>query len=257
MTAIRMGTKGFDHRVEDAVWTTGPVQMARCEIARKALDGGYDYVLMHDDDLVVDHVGGSRGNPLDTFLALMQSDPKLGVVGAVYLRESPLVPTINMWHPDRQDTQDGPGEQVTAICNLPRAPFEVAGVGTGFMLIRAQVLRDIDEMTGGIDPFLFWPYQSQYGMPTVIGEDFYFCWRAQQAGWKVIADPTVSTVHEKDISGRLEFSQYKWDPADGKREHTVGGPEGSQLINVNGIDCLDVSPCRIREREIAAARKAA
>ncbi len=250
--AIRMTQKGFAHGAEDFLFTTGPVQMARCAIARAALAGGYEYVLMHDDDLIVHHGGGAAGNPLDSFLAIMHADPKVGMVGAVYLRESPTIPTVNLWHPDSKGTEDMPGEMVNVVCNLPRTPFPVAGVGTGFVLIRTQAFRDIDDRTGGMDPFLFWSYRTVYGTPEAMGEDFYFAWRAQQAGWKVIADPTIATVHEKD-SGRLEFKQDEWDAAE--RKHDVGAPAGAQIIVVDGMQCIDVSECR--KREGAAMRKAA
>jgi hypothetical protein len=249
--AIRLGQKAFAHDAEDFVMTSGPVQMARCEIARQALTGGYDYVLMHDDDLIVHHRGGAAGNPLDTFLGHMKADPKVGVVGAVYLREAPMIPTVNMWHPDGAGSEHVPGEMVNAVCGLPQTPFECGGIGTGFMLVRTQVFRDIARKTGGIDPFLFWPYRTKYGTNEVMGEDFYFCWRAQQAGWKVLADPTLATVHEKD-SGRLEFQHGPWEAAE---KHNVGAPDGSQIILVDGIQCIDVSECR--KREGAAMRKAA
>ncbi len=249
--AIRLAQKAFAHEPEDFLFATGPVQMARCSIAQQALAGGYEYVLMHDDDLIVHHKGGAAGNPLDSFLALMQADPKVGVIGAVYLREQPLMPTINMWHPDGVSTDDAPGEMVNAVCGLPAEPFECGGIGTGFMLIRTQVFRDIALLTGGIEPFLFWPYRSEFDTHSVLGEDFYFCWRAQQAGWKVLADPTIATVHDKD-NGRLEFRRDDWEALP---ERKVSAPDGSKIIVVDGIQCIDVSECR--KREGAAMRKAA
>lgn len=256
--ASRMTQKRFRHDFGDFMFAAGPVQMARCHIAREVIAKGYDYVLMHDDDLQI-AMDADGGSPLDSFLGLMESDPKIGVIGAVYLREDPRCPTVNMWHPLAKSTQDAPGESVNAICNLPRGPFTCAGVGTGYMMIRAQVFRDIDTATGGIEPFMFWPYVSQWGAPSSMGEDYYFCWRAQQAGWKVIADPRFTTIHDKDASGKLVYQQYEWDPPTGKPdlEHKINAPTGSKVITVDGISCLDVSDIRRKDGEAATARKAA
>src|SRR6185295_9343513 len=84
---VELTCKSFERRIEDFLFAAGPVQMARTTIAEHAIKDGYDYLLMHDDDLIVD--AGSDHNPLDVWHELFKSDPTIGVIGAVYLREKP------------------------------------------------------------------------------------------------------------------------------------------------------------------------
>src|SRR5262249_17959298 len=145
------------------VFTAGPVQMARTRIADAALAGTcremhdcrarggsdckkrpYDYVLMHDDDLMVQPFG-PIGSPVDVWHKMFQENPDIGVIGAIYLREGLEIPNVVVKHPPS-------AEVCHAVARFPDKPFECHGIGTGFMMIRREVLErlaDVADDDGG------------------------------------------------------------------------------------------------------------
>jgi hypothetical protein len=194
------------------MFTTGPVQMARSAIVEMAMDGfpdrkigAYDFVIMHDDDLVIEaDKTGVLGNPLDVWHDLFAKHPDVGVIGSVYLRESPQIPTVVMSHPDY------PEENCHMVSGFGETPLSVAGIGTGFMMIRVSVLRALCEREPGYPMFRFPIRPTRWGPVTASGEDYDFCSRVREAGYKVIADPRWRTRHIKD-TGNLVFDRTEWE----------------------------------------------
>lgn len=185
--------------------TGQPVQMARTQAAMKCLSLDYDWLVMHDDDLEL-VVDGVAGNPLDAFLAVAECDPTIGIVGAVYLREKPLCPPINCY------SRDGGDVRAMLVGGMPHAPFLVESVATGFVLIRAALLRQLYEQGDG--PLFRFPVRrNRWGMIEELGEDVDFSQRAWSLGWKVVADPRIPTIHYK-ASGPLRFEWNKWEAQD-------------------------------------------
>lgn len=77
---------------------------------------------------------------------------------------------------------------------MPVEPFQCAGIGTGFMLIKRRVLThltrpDIVKKWGR--PFNYW--QRSNGVQT--GEDLSFCHRCLKSGFEIWADPTFPIGH--------------------------------------------------------------
>lgn len=265
MTLRSFGARGVDdYRV-----FTAPVQRARSGIADATLDNGYDFVLMHDDDLIVgpgdtSDAWAKHGNPVDAWHQIMKADPTVGVIGAVYMRERPMMPNVVIQHPRF------PVEQCHAIAGFPDAPFECAGVATGFMLVRAEVFRAIYAMEEpeGRPPMFRFPIETtEWGMAVETGEDYDFCRRARAAGFQVLADPRYRTVHLKD-RGPVAYDREAWESIWERfdLEHPVvkelqqNCPNTFLFENVNGFLMLDHTPERERigkawqERQ---ARKAA
>lgn len=197
MRAIETTCKAFERGASDFIATTGPVQMARSAIARSTLDQGYDYVCMHDDDLQLAPTGPT-GNPLDQWLTIMEAHPDVGMIGAIYLRETPPIPTAIVDHPT--DSKD----HLQVLAGFPYAPFEVSGIGTGFVFVRAAAIRDV-----GTDFKFAWQTNS-FGADEQIGEDYDYAFRLRAKGWRVLADPRFPTVHHKP-SGRLPFTWHDWN----------------------------------------------
>jgi len=222
MRDLEMSCASFERRPEDFAMACGPVQMARSEIAERALRGvckvphdhtadgancklePYDYLIMHDDDLVV-NAAGPFGNPLDLWHELFEKNPEVGVIGAVYLRERMDTPTIVISHPEY------PEEHCHLVYGMPYGPFEVGGVGTGFMMIRVSLLRALKTKEAGAHTMFRFPFnRTRWGTVNSTGEDYDFCARARGAGFKVLADSRIETVHIKE-TGALRFNHHAYE----------------------------------------------
>ncbi len=226
MRAMELGIRSFgERRAEDFAFMCGPVQMARTAIAQATLAGKcnmshrhdendgagckiepYDFVLMHDDDLMVDPIS-TLGNPIDAWHKLFNEYPDVGVIGAVYLREKPQIPNIVVKHPTNAE------EVCHAVAGFPNQPFEVAGIATGFMMVRREVfeaLYEIEDAQGAPPMFKFGVRKLESGIAVEDGEDYDFCRRVREAGFRIVADPRFSTVHLKD-SGPLRYERDQWE----------------------------------------------
>lgn len=149
------------------------IYSSRNELARQAIEGGYDYVLWLDSDMVFER---------DTLQRLM-ADLDAGhdiVTGLYFRRVRPYSPVLFSrleiegkvcWSEGVEDYLDG--------------IFEVAGCGFGCVLMRTSVLREIYEADG---PVWFSPIGN-------VGEDCAFCIRARANGRRIFCDPTVKCGH--------------------------------------------------------------
>lgn len=230
--AVEMACRSFGVRhPRDFQFAMGPVQMARSEIARQAITGRchvahkcpadsagcvvdrYDFVVMHDDDLTIYPQGDD--NPIDEWHEMFDADPTIGVIGALYMREKPLLVNLTVPHPKYHE------ELCHVIHGIPEQPFEAGGIATGFMMIRRevlQVLSDTLDAAGGGPMFSFATYLSRWGTRHERGEDYDFCTRVRAAGFKVVADPRWTTTHFKD-RGPLVYDHVAWE-----RKWNTAGP---------------------------------
>lgn len=210
--ALELACRSFGVRgAGDFCYVQAPVQMARSKIADIALTKGYDYVVMHDDDMALHpgEEGGNVGNPLDAWHELMQQRPDVGMIGAVYMRERPQMPNVAVPHPKY------PEELCHATHGYPAEPFEVGAIGTGFVMIRVSAMADLAdaEFEDGAPPMFRFPMtETRWGMISETGEDYDFCRRLRGCGRKVLADPRVRTVHIKD-RGHLVYDYRAWEAA--------------------------------------------
>ncbi len=225
MRAMELGIRSFGvRRAQDFCFAGGPVQMARSRIVDQMIAGRcfeehdcdadrakcvvkpYDFLLMHDDDLMVQPFS-PIGSPVDAWHELFKANPEVGVIGAIYLRESLEIPNVVVKHPTSAT------EVCHAVARYPMQPFECAGVATGFMMIKREVLErlaDIADEEGGRSMFRFEERLREGGTMAEDGEDYNFCKRVTAAGFKVIADPRFDTVHVKD-TGHLNYSWADWE----------------------------------------------
>ena len=167
--------------VENVRWninTAFPLDLARNQCVKEALAWNADYVLFLDDDVLP---------PSDGLVKLVMD--AVPIVGGLYFdRRPPYTPMIA-----RRKNRDKPwvlGEKVEwdvdFARNYPHDRFvEVDATGLGFMLIRREVFEKISEPWFVIQPS--------------YGEDFSFCWKSQQAGFKIYVDTNVKCLHMADL----------------------------------------------------------
>ena len=139
--------------------TSVPAQ-SQNDLFQSALDDDCDAILLIDSDMIF---------PPDTLLRLLGADAH--VAGAVYRMRSPPHPMA--WA--RLDQTPG-----GADAGLVEADY----IPSGMMLVRTDVLREM-------------PYpwmEENYGKSTkdLIGHDPWFCRKARQLGFRILADLDLS-----------------------------------------------------------------
>jgi len=78
---------------------------------------------------------------------------------------------------------------------LHEEPVEVGGVGFGFVCMKSGVFENIPRpwfLIGKVQ----WSEDSE--MRVNVGEDYSWCGKAQQAGYKIYVDPMVKVKHHKE-----------------------------------------------------------
>ena len=79
-----------------------------------------------------------------------------------------------------------------------KGPIEVDYAGTGFMLIRRDVIEALTKLHGtyeGPDGPVPAIYKTPIHNGILESEDYHFCRIAREAGFKVVMDPSVKLVH--------------------------------------------------------------
>ena len=141
-----------------------------------AIENGYDNVLWLDSDMLF---------PPDTLQRLESNNVDM-VTGLYVRRHEPVVPVIYdtieepMRNPDGKLTKN-----VSPYTNYPRNSFfPIDGCGFGCVLTSVKLLRDVWDKFG--------PAFSPYPW---AGEDLSFCYRANQLGYQIYCDSTISCGH--------------------------------------------------------------
>ena len=162
---------------------------ARNRIVQKAIDGGYDYVLMIDNDVVV---------PKDTIGKLLE-DPQLVCLGHYAHRDTDnlyrgRVNICKLDMPGGQPYYNYPLESeytATELAELRRQgekKIRIHGGGMGCAMIKVSVFFQIDY------PWYYWVNYAD-GNRGMLSEDLYFCEQCKTAGIPVYADIRVGCGH--------------------------------------------------------------
>lgn len=161
-----------------------PFQMARNFGAMKALEMGVDYLLTYDSDIIP---------PPDAVEKLMKHN--VPIISAAYFRRSPPHGIMVAQKPL--------GAWVTKW--QPNSVIEVDVAGTGFMLIRRDVLEQMKPIRNGAHWFCWMvdhPKETIRPGEGAVSEDFSFCLAAkQQLGIPTLVDTSVVCRH-------VGFSQF-------------------------------------------------
>jgi hypothetical protein len=82
--------------------------------------------------------------------------------------------------------------------DCPSEPFEVDYAGTGFMLIKRRVyeaLKDQTDSYEGPDGRVHAFYMTPIFRDGFESEDYHFCRKAREAGFKILMDPSIRLGH--------------------------------------------------------------
>lgn len=174
MQSLAMLRKG-ENECAIAVEMGSLIYNSRNNLAAKAIKDEYDYVFWLDSDMVFRQ---------DTLLRMIDVLEKNGLdflTGLYFRRVMPFSPvlfkTLDM-------LPDFMGCEWSEYEELPDELFEVAGCGFGLVLLKTDVLFEVQAK-----------YDTMFNPLTGLGEDIAFCWRARQLGYKIMCDPTIEAGH--------------------------------------------------------------
>ena len=163
------------------------IYTARNNIARNAVESGFDRVLWLDSDVIV------KPDTLERLAADM--DTGLDFVSGVYfMRKLPTKPVLysDVWWRVNQGEAEAGSKNVEEI---PEGLFEIAGAGFGCCMTSARLLNDLVNRVGA-------PFTPLIG----VSEDLSFCLRAKQAGYKLFCDGRIRCGHV----GTKEYTAQDW-----------------------------------------------
>ena len=174
------------------------IDRARCELATTALADGFDALLWIDSDVAFEAEAVTRLH-----------DHALPLVAGVYAKKGAPELAVHLL-PGTTELHVGSAGGLT----------EVRAVGAGFLLVRRDVLDDVQRHFGlPVVNTRFGQPLVPYFLPMVVpdpqgppgsywylGEDYAFCERARQAGHRVMVDTTIRLGHVGKYS-------YGWEDA--------------------------------------------
>lgn len=146
---------------------------AREEIAKRALDAGMDYLMMIDDDMIIEQI--------DIFEKLYANQVDI-VAPLAFTRGYPHKPVIYQCVEGWDSVTKKDYFINTTVMNYPREKLvRCDAVGFGAVLMKADVLKAVSEPR----------FMSTCG----TGEDIYFCYQAGKLGFKTYMDTRVKLGH--------------------------------------------------------------
>lgn len=149
--------------------------IARNKIAKKALDGKYDYVLMVDSDIVL---------PKDALACLTWWHLDI-VLGAYPRKDDPS--KSEAFLDLGIDFEDQYRVTIDSMKNSKHSLVKIKGGGFGCALINTEVFRKI-----GYPYFKYVVYDTENRF---LSEDLYFCIKAKNAGYDIFLDNRVLCGH--------------------------------------------------------------
>jgi hypothetical protein len=155
------------------------IHKSRNNAFREAQNVNADYLLMVDCDMQF---------PADALQRLINLDKDVAS-GMYFKRNWPHYPLAYNWTGDKKDWHGN-------ISDVPKVPFKIDAVGTGFILISKKVL---DFWTPEVyrdhgKPFSPIQYDDDNG-GELAGEDTSFCMRCKDLGFEIWVDPTFRLGH--------------------------------------------------------------
>ncbi len=173
------------------------IPQQRATLVDEAMKFGATHILFVDSDMRF---------PQDALLQLLARDKP--IVAANYpRRRHPVLPTAE------HSTAQGKTFVFTGPTSTGTEPALVCGFG--FILIRMDVFQTIPE------PWFQIGYTSadaQY-----VGEDFFFCSRAKQAGYEILIDHDLSKVIKH--TGSIEYTHEHCEQIRAKYAPTIAMPK--------------------------------
>ena len=151
---------------------------ARNQIAKNAMAGDYDYVLMVDSGIQL---------PSDALVKLLECESDIAL--GWYFRKRTRTDQTIIYTFGKDFNDDNCIKGNTMIHEVPRS-IEVKGGGLGIALINVNVFSKLQ-----------YPYFKfvTYPNDTVLSEDLYFCNLASESGFNIKCNPTVKGNHIFEI----------------------------------------------------------
>ena len=160
------------------------IQIARQRICEQFLRSDADYLFCIDDDIkVLDIDDPNSENPIDRLVEL-DKDILGGIYVARRVPHNPTHRTLDL-QSEFEKTKKWPKDYKFII---PNNPFEVNWLAGGFNLIKREVIEKI--LKKHPYPFCAMIYKGEF-----LSEDFAFCQRAREEGYKIWADPLIKLGH--------------------------------------------------------------
>ena len=150
------------------------IYTSRNNLALQAMKTEFDYMLWLDSDMVFQQ---------DLLIRMKQTMDEKGLdflTGLYFRRVPPFTPVLF----DQLDIAEDGSCTWTDWKDVPEGLFKVGGCGFGCVLIKTDVLFDVQAKFGE----LFNPIAN-------MGEDLSFCWRARQCGYDIWCDPSLVCGH--------------------------------------------------------------
>lgn len=150
---------------------------ARNDIAKRAVDEGFDRILWLDSDMTF------PPDLLERMSARLDEGYEC-VSGIYFTRKEPIKPVL--FHRIELVEKDGKKLPVAEnICDYPKDDiFQIAGCGFGCVMMTTDVIRRIFDAFGA-------PFAPLAG----FGEDLSFCIRANKADTKIYCDSSIKLGH--------------------------------------------------------------
>lgn len=177
-----------------------PVDLARQQIAENLLKSEASWLFFVDSDIVLGE---------NTLMKLLSYN--VPIISGLYWRRHPPLIHPGMWKLAKETSCPTCGTAITPrgkynpVAEYPKnAVVEVDATGMGCCLIRKRVFERLKE----IDPtkrFFSWTQGWEEGG---VSEDFFFCQRAIDAGFRVLVDTSIICPHIMEAKlvedGKLE-----------------------------------------------------
>lgn len=180
-------------------------------IAERALAVSADVLVMCDDDVVIPSDG------ILALLALLEAEPRCGLAGALYYSRDGFRPmAVDGWDPS-----DTTRATIPAFAN---APVAVDGVGFGCIALRTSALAELEPLYFGTHIFL----EPEAGRVRVCDEDYLFCHRLREKGWKVMLHAGVRCGHYDRGRGRI--MPDAWEPASVTDRRRIAARRGDEHL---------------------------
>ena len=151
---------------------------ARNQIAKNAVNGDYDYVMMVDSDIQL---------PREALVKLLECESDIAL--GWYFRKRTGTDQTVIFTFGKNFDENNCITGHTMIHEVPR-PIEVKGGGLGIALIKVEIFNKLK-----------YPYFKFVTYPddTVLSEDLYFCNLASENGFNIKCNPSVKGNHIFDV----------------------------------------------------------
>lgn len=199
--------------IERAIARGNYVPAERELLAREALEGGFDVLVMIDDDIVM------PADALVRLCAVLEGDPSVGVAGALYYSRDGLRPmAVSRW-----SSQDTTSATVPAFAH---EPVEVGGVGFGCVAIRLGALAKLARPYFGAQIFI----ERALRQARVCNEDYLFCERLRRLEQRVVLHAGVRCGHVERSTQTIVPARWEDEERTRLERMVVQDPAGTYRL---------------------------